>query len=81
VRRTKQKKTGDPYAVKIIEKKFVEQQDLMLLAREIEIMKKVDHPNVIPFYCVFDIDHLRFLDSSKFSKQTKLLPWLWNCTN
>jgi len=56
VRRAKQKKTGDPYAVKIIEKKFVEQQDLMLLAREIEIMKKVDHPNVLRLIEVFETD-------------------------
>jgi hypothetical protein len=32
--------------VKFIEKKFVDKNDLQLLAREIEIMKRVDHDNV-----------------------------------
>jgi len=34
------KKTGQEVAIKFIEKKFVDKQDLMLLAREIDIMKK-----------------------------------------
>jgi len=47
VKKGKHRKTGQLVAIKIIEKKFVEQQDLMLLAREIEIMKKVHHANVL----------------------------------
>jgi len=56
VRKGKNKKTGQHVAIKTIEKKFVEKQDLMLLAREIEIMKKVNHPNVLKLYEVFETD-------------------------
>jgi len=50
------KKTGEEIAIKFIEKKFVDKQDLMLLAREIDIMKKVDHPNVLKLKEVFETD-------------------------
>jgi calcium/calmodulin-dependent protein kinase I len=50
------KKTSDEVAIKFIEKKFVDKQDLMLLAREIDIMKKVDHPNVLKLKEVFETD-------------------------
>jgi len=43
-------------AIKFIEKKFVDKQDLMLLAREIDIMKKVDHANVLKLKEVFETD-------------------------
>jgi len=56
VKKAKHKKTGQHVAVKIIEKKFVEKQDLMLLAREIEIMKRVSHPNVLKLFEVFETD-------------------------
>jgi len=50
------KKTGEEIAIKFIEKKFVDKQDLMLLAREIDIMKRVDHPNVLKLKEVFETD-------------------------
>jgi len=56
VRKGKHKKTGQQVAIKTIEKNFVEKQDLQLLAREIEIMKKVNHPNVLKLYEVFETD-------------------------
>jgi len=56
VKRGTHKKSGDEVAVKFIEKKFVDKQDLMLLAREIDIMKKVDHPNVLKLKEVFETD-------------------------
>lgn len=34
------------YAVKIIDKKYVDKDDLVLLTREIDIMKQVAHKNV-----------------------------------
>jgi len=48
------KHTQDEVAIKFIEKKFVDKQDLMLLAREIDIMKKVDHANVLKLKEVFE---------------------------
>jgi len=50
------KKHGEEVAIKFIEKKFVDKQDLMLLAREIDIMKKVDHANVLKLKEVFETD-------------------------
>jgi len=56
VKKATHKKTGEDVAIKFIEKKFVDKQDLMLLAREIDIMKKVDHPNVLKLKEVFETD-------------------------
>lgn len=41
------KQTGIKYALKFIDKKYVDKEDLVLLSREIEIMKRVSHPNVL----------------------------------
>jgi len=41
------KQTGVKYALKFIDKKYVDKEDLVLLSREIEIMKRVSHPNVL----------------------------------
>jgi len=57
VKRAVQKKAGEEVAIKFIEKKFVDKQDLMLLAREIDIMKKVDHANVLKLREVFETDN------------------------
>jgi serine/threonine protein kinase len=46
VKKGKNKKSGKEVAIKFIEKKFVDKQDLVLLGREIDIMKQLDHPNV-----------------------------------
>jgi len=56
VKRAVHKKSGDEVAIKFIEKKFADKQDLMLLAREIDIMKKVDHSNVLKLKEVFETD-------------------------
>lgn len=54
VKNAKDKKTGEKSAIKFIEKKFVDKQDLVLLAREIDIMRKVDHPNVLKLKEVYE---------------------------
>jgi len=56
VKRAVHKKSGEEVAIKFIEKKFVDKQDLMLLAREIDIMKKVEHANVLKLREVFETD-------------------------
>jgi len=56
VRKARNRKTGNLCAIKFIEKKFVDKQDLMLLAREIDIMKKVQYPNVLQLKEVFETD-------------------------
>jgi calcium/calmodulin-dependent protein kinase I len=50
------RQTGKRWAVKFIEKKFVDKQDLLLLAREIDIMKKVHHANVLTLKEVFETE-------------------------
>ncbi|PRP84350.1 hypothetical protein PROFUN_07651 [Planoprotostelium fungivorum] len=56
VKKAKDKTTGKEYAVKFIEKKFVDQQDLVLLGREIEIMKRVMHKNVLRLEEVYEVE-------------------------
>jgi len=56
VKKAKDKATGKEYAVKFIEKKFVDQQDLILLGREIEIMKRVMHKNVLRLEEVYEVE-------------------------
>lgn len=41
------KKTEKKYAIKITQKKHVDSKQADQLRREIEIMKSIDHPNVI----------------------------------
>jgi len=41
------KKTKEEVAIKLIDKKFLEEKDLTLIEREIAIMEKVNHPNVL----------------------------------
>jgi serine/threonine protein kinase len=41
------KGTNERYAIKCIKKSNVERDDIKLLRREIQIMKAVDHPNIL----------------------------------
>jgi len=58
VKKGKNKKSGKEVAIKFIEKKFVDKQDLVLLGREIDIMKQLDHPNVLKLFEVFETDEI-----------------------
>lgn len=55
------KKTNEKFAVKCIKKTMVEGDDIKLLRREIHIMKKVNHPNILKLYEVFENDDEFFL--------------------
>jgi len=55
------KKTGDKFAIKCIKKTMVEGEDIKLLRREIKIMKRVNHPNILKLYEVFEDDEEFFL--------------------
>jgi len=46
--------SGKKYAIKCIKKTMVEGDDIKLLRREIKIMKKVDHPNILKLFEVFE---------------------------
>jgi len=58
VKRCKHKKSGNFFAIKFIEKKYVDKTDLVLLGREIEIMKKVNHANVLKLQEVYETDEI-----------------------
>jgi calcium/calmodulin-dependent protein kinase I len=49
--------TGEKVAIKFIEKKFVDQEELKLLGREIDIMKKVQHRNVLRLIEIYETDN------------------------
>lgn len=57
-------KVGDEsqeFAIKLIQKKMVEGDDIKLLKREIQIMKKLDHPHVLKLYHVYEDDQQFYL--------------------
>jgi calcium/calmodulin-dependent protein kinase I len=54
VRDATEKATDKKYAIKCIKKTAVEGEDIKLLRREIKIMRKVDHPNILKLYEVYE---------------------------
>jgi len=50
----KSKATGKKVAIKVIDKKKQDGEQLVLLQREIDIMKRLKHPNIVALYDVFD---------------------------
>jgi len=54
------KKTKEQAAIKIIEKKNVE-QDLHRLAVEMQVLKSVDHPNIIKLKEIFETDSMLYI--------------------
>jgi serine/threonine protein kinase len=55
------KASGKKYAVKCISKKLIDKKELSLLEREIDIMKKLQHPNIIQLMEVIDSPDTLFL--------------------
>jgi len=54
-------KTKEEFAVKCIKKKMVEGDDIKLLRREIQIMKKLSHTNILKLYEVYEDDESFYL--------------------
>jgi len=54
VREATNRVNKEKVAVKFIEKKFVDQEELKLLQREIDIMARVQHKNVLRLFEIFD---------------------------
>jgi len=48
------KATGQKVAIKVIDKKKQDGEQLVLLQREIDIMKRLKHPNIVALFDVFD---------------------------
>ncbi len=54
--------TGEKVAVKILEKsKIKSQKDVDRISREIKILKRMHHPNVIQLYEIIENEHSLFL--------------------
>lgn len=54
VRKGKHRSSGDRVAIKIISKRKMSQEDKLALQNEIDIMKQVDHPNIVKLYDTFE---------------------------
>jgi len=61
VKKGKNKASGEPVAIKIIEKKTPGPEELQLLHREIDIMSKLHHKNIIALEEVFEEDENIYL--------------------
>ena len=56
------KQTGEKVAIKILEKiKLIKSTDKVRLRREISILKKLRHPNIVQLYSVIETQHQIFL--------------------
>mmetsp|Transcript_71750 Transcript_71750/g.87973 ORF Transcript_71750/g.87973 Transcript_71750/m.87973 type:complete len:396 (+) Transcript_71750:67-1254(+) len=54
VRRCKRKSDGKIFALKVINKKNLERSDLIILESEVNIMRQINHPNIVVLYDIFE---------------------------
>ena len=54
VKRAKNRQTQVKYAVKVLSKKKMTEEDLIGMQTEIEILKSLDHPNVVKLIDVYE---------------------------
>ena len=54
VKKAKHRESGDRFAVKVLSKKKMNDDDKAAMQTEIDILKQVDHPNIVKLYDVFD---------------------------
>ena len=59
MRKCLSKETNALRAVKIINKKYLEEHEMKKLLSEISILKQLDHPNILKLYEFFQ-DHKRY---------------------
>ena len=56
------RQTGEKIAIKILEKsKMANSDDKNRLEREINILKKIHHPNIVKLFCVIETDRQIFI--------------------
>jgi len=61
VKKGKNKVTGEDVAVKCINKKTLKKEELQLLSREINIMKKLQHKNIVQLFDIYETSSELFL--------------------
>jgi len=54
VKKAKNRTTGERFAVKVLSKKKMTEEDKAAMKVEIEILKQVDHPNIVKLIDVFE---------------------------
>lgn len=54
VRKCKRRQDGKVFALKVINKKNLDKDDLVILDSEVSIMRVIKHPNIVQLYDVFD---------------------------
>ena len=59
------KKTGEARAIKKLSRKGIEEDDYVRFLREIELLKKADHPNIIKLYELYESKHSIYLVMEK----------------
>eukprot|EP01098_Paradermamoeba_levis_P003709 TRINITY_DN1659_c0_g1_i2.p1 TRINITY_DN1659_c0_g1~~TRINITY_DN1659_c0_g1_i2.p1 ORF type:complete len:354 (-),score=125.62 TRINITY_DN1659_c0_g1_i2:80-1141(-) len=55
------KKSGDRVAIKVVKKAVLKGDDIITLKREVENLRKLDHPNILKLYDVFESQDEFFL--------------------
>lgn len=61
VRKGRSRETGERVAIKVISKRRLSDADKLNLKNEIEVMKQVDHPNIVKLYDVYEDEKYFFL--------------------
>jgi len=56
VKKAKNRATGERFAVKVLSKKKMSDEDKIAMHTEIEILKSVDHPNIVRLIDIFEDD-------------------------
>merc|ERR1711997_1124301 len=54
VRKCKRRSDGVVFALKVINKKNLDKDDLVILESEVNIMRQISHPNIVKLYDIFD---------------------------
>lgn len=54
MRKGKHRETKERVAIKILSKKRMTEDDVVAMQNEIEIMQRVDHPNIISMRSVYE---------------------------
>lgn len=54
VKRAKFRATGERFAVKVLSKRKMSQEDIAALSKEIEILKSIDHPNIVKLVDIYE---------------------------
>jgi serine/threonine protein kinase len=81
VKKGKNKTTGEDVAVKCINKKTLKKEELQLLSREINIMKKLQHKNIVQLFDIYETVNdlflvLEFIPGGELFDQVSFVPSL-----